>query len=55
MFQARLGRLNVELKLIAEEFVELLRDSPRQTTTSPEGTVPPPTVVPPTAVPAGGS
>ncbi len=26
VFQARLGRLNVELKLIAEEFVELLRE-----------------------------
>ncbi|MDX2013076.1 MAG: MotA/TolQ/ExbB proton channel family protein [Myxococcaceae bacterium] len=36
MFQARLGRLNVELKLIAEEFVELLREAPRQTTPSPD-------------------
>jgi biopolymer transport protein ExbB len=26
IFQARLGRLNVELKLIAEEFVELIRE-----------------------------
>jgi biopolymer transport protein ExbB/TolQ len=26
VFQARLGRLNVELKLIAEEFVELIRE-----------------------------
>jgi biopolymer transport protein ExbB/TolQ len=54
MFQARLGRLNVELKLIAEEFVELLRDSPRQTT-PPDVTAPPSTVAPPTAVSAGGS
>jgi biopolymer transport protein ExbB len=29
MFQARLGRINVELKLIAEEFVELLREAPK--------------------------
>lgn len=36
VFQARLGRLNVELKLIAEEFVELLREAPRQATPSPD-------------------
>jgi biopolymer transport protein ExbB/TolQ len=28
LFQARLGRINVELRLIAEEFVELLREQP---------------------------
>lgn len=28
-FQARLGRINVELKLLAEEFVELLRERPQ--------------------------
>lgn len=30
MFQARLSRLNVELKLMAESFVELLRDAPKE-------------------------
>jgi biopolymer transport protein ExbB/TolQ len=55
IFQARLSRLNIELKLIAEEFVELLREQ------SPSGrlqvpievpvVVPAPTPAPP---PAGG-
>ncbi|MBE2250886.1 MAG: MotA/TolQ/ExbB proton channel family protein [Myxococcus sp.] len=58
IFQARLGRLNVELKLIAEEFVELLREAPRQGTPSPEVA---PVPSPPSAVttaspaPAGGA
>jgi biopolymer transport protein ExbB/TolQ len=57
MFQARLGRLNVELKLIAEEFVELLREAPRQTTTpSPDAaTTSGPLPVTTTPAPAGGS
>ena len=45
-FQSRLAKLSVELKLIAEEFVELLREA---------GPVPPagsPTPVPPTSSPA---
>lgn len=46
MFQARLGRLNVELKLIAEEFVELLREAPRQTTPSPDAAPSAPTPAP---------
>lgn len=58
IFQARLGRLNVELKLIAEEFVELLRDAPRQTTPSPDLTPAPasspPAIASPGAAPAGG-
>ncbi len=51
MFQARLGRLNLELKLIAEEFVELLRDA------SPNGKLPAtvPDSVPPTAQPPAAS
>jgi biopolymer transport protein ExbB/TolQ len=57
MFQARLGRLNVELKLIAEEFVELLREAPRQPTTpSPDAaTTSGPLPVTTTPAPAGGS
>ncbi len=48
VFQARLGRLNVELKLIAEEFVELLREAPRQATPSPDA------VATPAAAPVNG-
>lgn len=59
VFQARLGRLNVELKLYAEEFVELLREqapggrlpsaaAPAQAESSP---APAPTTTP---APAGG-
>jgi biopolymer transport protein ExbB/TolQ len=58
IFQARLGRLNVELKLIAEEFVELLRDAPRQTTPSPDITPTPSnpvTSVPPSAASTGSA
>jgi biopolymer transport protein ExbB len=51
MFQARLGRINVELKLIAEEFVELLREAPRQTTPAPEVSAAPAS----TPAPAAGS
>ena len=46
IFQARLGRINVQLKLIAEEFVELLREA------APGGKLPAPTSTdtqPPTA------
>lgn len=55
MFQARLSRLNVELKLIAEEFVELLREAPRQGTPSPEVTSTPAPALPATPAPAAGS
>ena len=37
MFQARLARLNVEFKLIAEEFVELLKDAPAEPQVPPTG------------------
>ena len=37
MFQARLSRLNVEFKLIAEEFVELLREAPAEKAPAPAG------------------
>ncbi len=43
IFQARLGRVNVEVKLIAEEFVELLREA------APSGRLP---VTPPSATSA---
>ncbi|MCA3014075.1 MAG: MotA/TolQ/ExbB proton channel family protein [Myxococcaceae bacterium] len=52
MFQARLGRLNVELKLIAEEFVELLREAPRPAAGAPEPGAP---AASPTPAPAPGS
>jgi biopolymer transport protein ExbB len=58
IFQARLGRLNVELKLIAEEFVELLREAPKQATPSPEASstaTPAAPVSSATAAPAGGN
>ncbi len=51
IFQARLGRLNVELKLTAEEFVELLREAPKVTT--PAGEAAP--QVPSTASPIVGN
>jgi biopolymer transport protein ExbB len=51
MFQARLGRLNVELKLIAEEFVELLREAPRQAAPAPDPNATPAS----SAAPAAGS
>lgn len=35
IFQARLARLNVELKLMAESFVELLRDAPTAQLSNP--------------------
>ena len=50
MFQARLSRLNLEFKLIAEEFVELLREQ------APGGKLPAPTGTdsqPPISPPAG--
>jgi biopolymer transport protein ExbB/TolQ len=54
IFQARLGRLNVELKLIAEEFVELLREqSPSGRLVLPVET--PATSTPPSPAPAAGS
>jgi biopolymer transport protein ExbB/TolQ len=40
IFQARLGRLNVELKLISEEFVELLREQPPNGSLTTSGTTP---------------
>ncbi len=43
IFQARLGRVNVELKLIAEEFVELLREA------APAGRLPLPAPTPSTS------
>lgn len=52
IFQARLGRVNVEVKLIAEEFVELLREA------APSGRLPLPAPAPnasgaePSALPA---
>lgn len=55
MFQARLGRLNVELKLIAEEFVELLREAPKQATPSPETSTSTPAPAPASPAPAGGT
>lgn len=58
IFQARLGRLNVELKLIAEEFVELLREAPKQGTPSPEASstvTPAAPVSSPTPATAGGN
>ncbi len=55
MFQARLSRLNVELKLIAEEFVELLREAPRQGTPSPDVATTPAPALPATPAPAQGS
>ncbi|MBL8917451.1 MAG: MotA/TolQ/ExbB proton channel family protein [Myxococcaceae bacterium] len=56
IFQARLSRLNVELKLIAEEFVELLREAPKQGTPSPESSSPAASGPVSTApAPAGGS
>lgn len=50
IFQARLGRLNVELKLIAEEFVELLREAPK--VNGPVATVSPEAPPSPAATPA---
>jgi biopolymer transport protein ExbB len=49
VFQARLARLNVEFRLIAEEFVELLREQ------APNGKLPGPTTPsePPASVPGG--
>jgi biopolymer transport protein ExbB len=46
IFQARLGRLNVELKLISEEFVELLREA------APNGRLPAVTTSEPSPVPS---
>ncbi|MDP1829743.1 MAG: MotA/TolQ/ExbB proton channel family protein [Archangium sp.] len=45
MFQARLSRLNLEFKLIAEEFCELLREQ------APNGKLPVPTATEPPTVP----
>ena len=49
MFQARLSRLNLEFKLIAEEFVELLREQ------APNGKLPAPTGTDSPTVPPPGS
>jgi biopolymer transport protein ExbB/TolQ len=49
MFQARLSRLNIELKLIAEEFVDLLREA------APNGRLPVPDPTPPPAAIAPGA
>jgi hypothetical protein len=55
VFQARLSRVNVELKLIVEEFLELVREQaptgrlllpPPETPTTPDGA---PTTAPATA------
>ena len=49
MFQARLSRLNLEFKLIAEEFVELLREQ------APNGKLPAPTGTDSPTIPPPGS
>jgi biopolymer transport protein ExbB len=52
-FQARLARVAVELKLLADEFVELLRERPQATVEAPAATAQP--VVPATAPAAEAS
>ena len=52
VFQARLARLNVELKLIAEEFVELLREQAVAGRLPSAATEPAPEAPPATATPA---
>jgi biopolymer transport protein TolQ len=58
VFQARLSRVNVELKLIADEFVELIREqSPTGRLVVPPAETPSPSAVapPPASAPAQGS
>ncbi|MBI5549615.1 MAG: MotA/TolQ/ExbB proton channel family protein [Deltaproteobacteria bacterium] len=51
-FQARLGRVSAEVKLIAEEFVELLKERPAPAVTSPADPVAEASTVPGAASPA---
>jgi biopolymer transport protein ExbB/TolQ len=56
MFQARLSRLNVEFKLIAEEFVELIREqAPSGRLPSASETPPVTATATPAAAPSSGS
>jgi hypothetical protein len=57
-FQARMAKLQIELRLIAEEFVELLRDRqsgalalPSSATPPPESAAPPPEAKPVSVAP----